>query len=188
MQKPCKARLVQNRSKVLRGLLFTLYNLRVKNVQELLPGGVCRLTDQAGFFVSKALTSSRVSFECFATFSYGIPSASISKALHTVANSCCVLFSGIGPPAFFFQEHRTIIPSFLQANAICKFYGIIKVSPSARTPILQKQNPRTEWSPILCGGMLALWFPSGHKSILYSEQIRHCHEPSNRCSGQQPYH
>ena len=44
MQKPCKAQLVQNRSKVLRGLLFTLYNLRIKNVQELLPGGVCRLT------------------------------------------------------------------------------------------------------------------------------------------------
>ena len=157
--------MVQNRSKVLRGLLFTLYNLCVKNVQELLPGGVCRLTDQAGFFVSKALTSSRVSFESFATFSYGIPSASISKALHIVANSCCVLFSGIGPPAFFFQEHRTIIPSFLQANAICKFYGIIKVSPSARTPILQKQNPRTEQSPILCGGTLALWFPSGQLSI-----------------------
>ena len=197
--------MVQNRSKVLRGLLFTLYNLRVKNVQELLPGGVCRLTDQAGFFVSKALTSSRVSFEYFATFSYGIPSASISKAhsmfrsrtvsflissiaLHAVANSCCVLFSGIGSPAFFFQEHSTIIPSFLQANAICKFYGIIKVSPSARTPLLQKQNPRTERFPILCGGMLALWFPSGHKSILYSEQIRHCHEPSKRCSGQQSYH
>ena len=58
--------MIQNRSKVLQGLLFTLYNLRIKNVQELLPGGVCRLTDQAGFFVSKALTSSRVSFEYFA--------------------------------------------------------------------------------------------------------------------------
>ena len=29
-----------------------------------------------------------------------------------------VLFSGIGSPAFFFQEHRSIISSFLQANAI----------------------------------------------------------------------
>ena len=35
----------------------------------------------------------------------------------------------------------------------------------ARTPILQKQNPRTERSPILCGGTLALWFPSGQLSI-----------------------
>ena len=26
----------------------------------------------------------------------------------------------------------------------------------------KKQNPRTEQSPILCGGMLALWFPSGY--------------------------
>ena len=182
MQKPCKAQLVQNRSKVLRGLLFTLYNLRIKNVQELLPGGVCRLTDQAGFFVSKALTSSRVSFEYFATFSYGIPSASISKAhsmfrsrtvsflissiaLHIVANSCCVLFSGIDPPAFFFQEHRTIIPSFLQANAICKFYGIIKVSPLPAHQYCKNKNPRTEQFPILCGGTLALWFPSGQLSI-----------------------
>ncbi|MCI6945102.1 MAG: hypothetical protein MR755_06565, partial [Faecalibacterium sp.] len=29
-----------------------------------------------------------------------------------------VLFSDIGSPAFFFQEHRSIISSFLQANAI----------------------------------------------------------------------
>ena len=42
----------------------------------------------------------------------------------------------------------------------------------ACTPILQKQNPRTERFSILCGGMSALWFPSGRESILYSEQIR----------------
>ena len=170
--------MVQNRSKVLRGLLFTLYNLRVKNVQELLPGGVCRLTDQAGFFVSKALTSSRVSFEYFATFSYGIPSASISKALHIVANSCCVLFSGIGPPAFFFQEHSTIIPSFLQANAICKFYGIIKFSPLPAHQYCKNKNPHTEQFPILCGGTLALWFPSGQLSIFQLRQISAWSEPS----------
>lgn len=168
MQKPCKAQLVQNRSKVLRGLLFTLYNLRIKNVQELLPGGVCRLTDQAGFFVSKALTSSRVSFEYFATFSYGIPSASISKAhsmfrsqtvsflissiaLHIVANSCCVLFSGIDPPAFFFQEHSTIIPSFLQANAICKFYSIIKVSPLPAHQYCKNKTPAQNGLPFCAG-------------------------------------
>lgn len=63
MQKPCKAQLVQNRSKVLRGLLFTLYNLRVKNVQALLPGGAGRLTDQAGFLESKDFTSSTVNPE-----------------------------------------------------------------------------------------------------------------------------
>ena len=164
MQKPCKAQLVQNRSKVLRGLLFTLYNLRIKNVQELLPGGVCRLTDPAGIFVSKALTSSRVSFEYFATFSYGIPSASISKAhsirsslrissiaLHIVANSCCVLFSGIDPPAFFFQEHRTIIPSFLQTNAICKFYGIIKSSPLPAHHHFKNKTPAQNGFPFCAG-------------------------------------
>ena len=160
--------MVQNRSKVLRGLLFTLYNLRIKNVQELLPGGVCRLTDQAGFFVSKALTFSRVSFEYFATFSYGIPSASISKAhsmfrsrtvsflissiaLHIVANSCCVLFSGIGPPTFFFQEHSTIIPSFLQANAICKFYGIIKISPLPAHHHCKNKTPAQNSLPFCAG-------------------------------------
>ena len=42
----------------------------------------------------------------------------------------------------------------------------------ARTPILQKQNPRTERSPILCGGTLALWFPSGQISIFQLRQIR----------------
>ena len=40
----------------------------------------------------------------------------------TFSSSCrCrgrVLFSDIGSPAFFFQEHRSIISSFLQANAI----------------------------------------------------------------------
>ncbi len=147
--------MVQNRSKALRGLLFTLYNLRVKNVQEL-PGGVCRLTDQAGFLESKDFTSSTVNPE--------------NKAIS----------SGIGPPVFFFQEHSTIIPSFLQANAICKFYGIIKVSPLPAhqyCKYCKNKNPRTERLSILCGGMLALWFTPQSRNLPSIRKITGC------CSG-----
>ena len=108
--------MVQNRSKALRGLLFTLYNLRVKNVQEL-PGGVCRLTDQAGFLESKDFTSSTVNPE--------------NKAIS----------SGIGPPAFFFQEHSTIIPSFFTSQRHLQILRYYKGLSPARTPPLQKQKP-----------------------------------------------
>ena len=45
-------------------------------------------------------------------------SPSVQERFLRHAGAGRVLFSDIGPPAFFFQEHRSIIPSFLQANAI----------------------------------------------------------------------
>ena len=45
-------------------------------------------------------------------------SPSVQERFLRHAGAGRVLFSDIGSPAFFFQEHRTMIPSFLQANAI----------------------------------------------------------------------
>ena len=60
------------------------------------------------------------------------------------------------------EVHNPIFFTSQRHLQILRYYK--GLSP-ARTPILQKQNPRTERSPILCGGTLALWFPSGQLSI-----------------------
>ena len=102
------------------------------------------------------------------TLDVPLPNSFISHFFHSSAHSCQLLLR------FIFRHWSTRIllprtsyhnPIFFTSQRHLQILRYYKGLSPARTPILQKQNPRTERSSILCGGTLALWFPSGQLSI-----------------------